>query len=1223
MRDSYDDLSASFPKNLYLSAFRLLLLSLRPPISLISLYSLFIVDYVVYFLMSLSTLSQDETKFFELKGLFMKLLNFLNSIVRNFSLCAFVFLCLCAFAPLRPSFAAPANPVNYHLSFEDMKFLENDFVARSGIKSIEDRGLVPAEGKFGKGLMMNLIPTQADVDNLSGIDLDLITAVMFNTTIMRDNMVGYNEPILWGAGKINPACGAVSFWFKGKLSEGVLFEQTACAWGRKERSLIGITCDAVGSICAYIMDARYVKHTITASPPWDINDFNHVVLNWNRSQGLELFINGKSAASSWGKDAWWETALPGLLRFPMPQVVYDEMYFFNRPLSLPEIAGLIKTNTQPASVVIPERKSDERDRLAQAFGLSVKSMIPLIEPMQADKVLSFREISPVFMGDDHIPAHFCHDGRYELAWPHPASIFTIIPGDVDFTAEKLDVDPPPGIPFNYVTVEGNLTDLPVYINCIRNQDQFSGSTLIEIPKESGFFYGELVDRKERGRITFPFLKGYGVPEGFRGDMHLPLTGAARIHEVGLFDVMTVADSPVPGEETYYFQPEGELNDRYGFALSALNSFDDRSVLYGYLTPGAKSGTLATGLLRRANIITAPMTGNRCIGGVVLDFPVKTSGTDILMVRLRDPGVPSRIWTHAEVKLKGFENGGRLRLLLDFVPLMLSTGDRIWLDIATLNGAQIQTGGADGAKILIRPASFAESASLFEKKELLPAVAEYSRVFGYLPWKFDRTSPVFSAPVAFGGPFDILYSAQVVKKCLPWSRLADFYLEFTRPKYSIWGELIDPEKNISLKQFEIPAHIPKWAYLQQRIQSFRYRILEWAGAKQNPDGQFGGGWNDDNDMLMGKLDMFLDGSGLAKNIQAKMYNGLDSTGYVTDGYCHITPIDHLHVNDLWHDRFRAVMYRLGDPSEFRRALRTAWRWDKPFETPMNWGKGESFLYDKNVLEWYWGRNSPQTAFSLTDTSAVHARLMRLASFCDDLAFYQFTEARIYTDCQVINDEGLITQMIVGGAVDSTASVEWAAGGGEDLARWVTYADSVSFECRMFSFDPLQRKVTPRLFRIQPGTYEVKLTEDLDGVAGRPLFTGDFELNRFDTFSLLLPSMKPVILSVKQIKRNGPNKPLPDVALAPYDCFREKSILRVRVSNLGDALSEKTTIHLYDSLDHKLDEIKVSEIPPPVDFVEKSVWIFFENVPEKGKLRLVIDPRMKMKEIYKGNNEVIIQ
>ena len=337
----------------------------------------------------------------------------------------------------------------------------------------------------------------------------------------------------------------------------------------------------------------------------------------------------------------------------------------------------------------------------------------------------------------------------------------------------------------------------------------------------------------------------------------------------------------------------------------------------------------------------------------------------------------------------------MKLRLEFTPLLLAEGDRVWLDIATMNGAKIRIGGSDGARMVLRPAPFNESAPLFEQKALLPARAEYGRMFGYVPWKFEKTSPDFTAPYAFGGPFDILFTAQGVQRALPHSFPADFYVEYSKPKYD-WGNPADPEKDIAIRKFDIPAGVPAWAHLQRKIQNFRYRVLEWVGVNQNPDGQFGGGWNDDNDMLAGKLDMFLDGSSLARDIQAKMYAGLDATGYIQDGYCRIYPIDRLHVDDMLHDRFREIIYNPGEPSLFRRALRTAWRWDKPGETPLNWGTGKCFLYDKSILEWYWGKNNPQAAFTLSDTTSVNTRLLRLASFLDDRAFYEFTEARVYTD-----------------------------------------------------------------------------------------------------------------------------------------------------------------------------------------------------------------------------------
>ena len=371
------------------------------------------------------------------------------------------------------------------------------------------------EGKFGKGVTMTLEPSQQDVDNLSGTDLDLITAVIFNTRYMRDSMVGYNEPILWGSGKVNPASGAIAFWVRGKLRSGTLFEQTANAWGRKERDLIGVTVGSDGALGAYLADARYHRHFLTSAAVPDEQGWNHIVLNWDRANGLELFLNGKSVASSWGKDPWWETALPGLLRFPMPKVTYDEVYFCGRPLTVKEIGDLMKTNTPPATVATVERTPAERDNLARAFGISSKSLLPVLMPSDSGKALSFREVMPEYMGDGRIPAHFCQDGRYELAWPHPVAIFTIIPGDVDFTAEKLDVDPPRGTPFNYVTVEGNLTGLPVYTNCIRTGDAFSGIPWSPLPTAAPFFTANWWIVKSGGASPSPSSRDTALPESSR------------------------------------------------------------------------------------------------------------------------------------------------------------------------------------------------------------------------------------------------------------------------------------------------------------------------------------------------------------------------------------------------------------------------------------------------------------------------------------------------------------------------------------------------------------------------------------------------------------------------------------------------------------------------------------------------------------------------------------
>jgi hypothetical protein len=215
------------------------------------------------------------------------------------------------------------------------------------------------------------------------------------------------------------------------------------------------------------------------------------------------------------------------------------------------------------------------------------------------------------------------------------------------------------------------------------------------------------------------------------------------------------------------------------------------------------------------------------------------------------------------------------------------------------------------------------------------------------------------------------------------------------------------------------------------------------------------------------------------------------------------------------------------------------------------------------------------------------------------------------------------MILGGNADESISVAWPEGGGEDLARWVTYADSAQLECRMFSFDPLPRKVTARFFRIQPGTYEIKLSKDENGNPGMVLSLTDQNMRRFDTCSFFVPSNTPVLLTIRQIKADIDERPLPDLAMAVYDCERKGGTLRVRVSNLGAAPSKKTSVRVYDENGRKITEEKVPAIDAPTDFTEKSIWITFDRLPEKGRLRLMVDPRMRITEIFKENNEIEIE
>ena len=114
---------------------------------------------------------------------------------------------------LPSAFAEPVDSIMlFHLSFEDFGFMDEDVIKPSELKTIEDRGITLVSGRFGNGLQMTLTPHWDELFNNSGVDLDMLTSVDFNTRMSKSyKFVSLNEPFLFGAGKVIPRAGAVAF----------------------------------------------------------------------------------------------------------------------------------------------------------------------------------------------------------------------------------------------------------------------------------------------------------------------------------------------------------------------------------------------------------------------------------------------------------------------------------------------------------------------------------------------------------------------------------------------------------------------------------------------------------------------------------------------------------------------------------------------------------------------------------------------------------------------------------------------------------------------------------------------------------------------------------------------------------------------------------------------------------------------------------------------------
>lgn len=1128
-------------------------------------------------------------------------------------------------------FAAQRGPVvTCHLSFEDTAFLADEIIARSGKKTIEERKIDFPAGKFGRGIRMNRIPVTPDIDNMSGIDLDMITSLIFNTKPHSDQ--GFNEPFFWGSGRCSPRLGAVAFWARGNPPFAwPLFEQTSNAFGRKERDLIGIVLDDSLKISAYVRDARYVRHELKTETVWNTAVWNHVALNWDWANGLELWLNGVKIASSWGEDSWFETMCPGLFHLPTAGIIYDEFYLMDRPLTRYEIKRLMRLNRAPGDEFLSiGRSRDELERMVKASGADSNADLPAVTPGAPVRVT---EVWPTGAADGHVPGWFVMDGRNELAWPHEYAFFTIIPGDGDFKARKVDIATKPGSRVNYVVLTGNLAGVKVQTG---SGDMENAEDLFSVPPEHGFFYGRTVNAAGGATFRIPFVTGWGVPPGFSGDITLPLTGEKRVQEVGLYHVGPDTAEPAGDVRTLslYDETLGHKND---FAFTALTSRDERTIALASSRNFRRASPEFSdiGAFRRLNIWSEPMGATTGVEAVTLTLPVSTlAPEEAVFFRVHDPAVPSRLWNQFALNLKGFDRKfSELRVTIDFQDMMLAEGERLWIDVGCAGICQVMIGdNRSPATLRVSKTAPFVAVDAYAEKEIVPALGQYAKMYEFMPWKFTGRTVKLDSLYSFGGPFDIICPALAVRRFKPDHLQANFMELMSGRFYADGGSgwPADPSR-VELKTIVDPHGAPGWAVYLRDYNTFRHKVADWWRAHQNPDGQVGGGWNDDTLFMSYHMaDLPLDGNENARAIIDSVHAHFEDTKIFRDGYCRISPIDRLHTGDFISERYNTVVNNLGQAYPAEREMESARHSGHPELTPENYGNGGAFLSSVNVLRWYWGLDMPEEPYISRPLAELTQEMRRYASAQNGYTFYRYTESHVMTDDFMPWGSRETYEYMLGGArgtrwdAHPKLAVIWPSGGGPDVPRLVLKADNASFEAVCYSFDDVTRRLGMRLCRIHDGRYRISVLKDPggEGKGGDGLWITEKDLRRFDLVTLPVPPQTPVVIRVVRLAESPRPAELPDLAVDPWDAAREDSTVTVIVHNIGNAPVRNAVIRLLDG-DRVVSEKTIANLAAPVDYEAKRATVIFENVPPSNALRVVVDPSNALAEIMEDNNAAAVE
>ena len=320
------------------------------------------------------------------------------------------------------------------------------------------------------------------------------------------------------------------------------------------------------------------------------------------------------------------------------------------------------------------------------------------------------------------------------------------------------------------------------------------------------------------------------------------------------------------------------------------------------------------------------------------------------------------------------------------------------------------------------------------------------------------------------------------------------------------------------------------------------------------------------------------------------------------------------------------------------MQEAWHWGKPEQTPLNYGNGKAFLFGKDVLEWYWGRRRVEEPYRLTNRIAMTTELGKSAATANDTTLWRFSEAWCHTDDQSPYGVSSLLNVLLGGwgvtptysaaaqgvvtsrdnsNVTVTVGVGWIEGGGPDLARMVTYSGVDGLMIDIYSFRARESKVTARLYRLDPGTYRVRLMSGGDVISDETV-----HFRRFDRLTFMVPSQKSVTLSVSQVSADPLPGPRPDLAVSPYFVKRDGSTVSVIVHNIGDAPSGPFTVTLVSD-GNVVGTVEGQSLDGVEDFVPKSATVTLKGAKKGRPCRIIVDPDGAVDEIFEENNEVTLE
>ena len=352
---------------------------------------------------------------------------------------------------------------------------------------------------------------------------------------------------------------------------------------------------------------------------------------------------------------------------------------------------------------------------------------------------------------------------------------------------------------------------------------------------------------------------------------------------------------------------------------------------------------------RVEIVTAPFAADTAVAGVRLDLRLAGPLPRYARVRLTESQEPDRSLLQADLRLDDTAAGAvqRLQLTLDWPDYIVRKGERVWASVLFDTPARLEPG----------------SEMALETCPLEQARAQYAaRQLGWFATWYSTAAEAHAWDSQGYKPDPELRWLENVRRFDPENPLALAY----------YNRIYHHTREVDVK-IPGPERAPLWARAEREALRRTAEIVHWwIENRQTEDGQFGGNWNDDVEMMHGwDLVALAMGDRRVVESMGRLCDGIWDAGRFTGGYSNlIWDVEHA-AEESSYSQPRMVLLDYGSPRWLERCMETTANFD--FWTAVN-ARGhrhfKSYMFQAQKI-----RPTPETDSDVRD----NARAMKPGNY----------------------------------------------------------------------------------------------------------------------------------------------------------------------------------------------------------------------------------------------------